>query len=168
MKINVVNYTADDVAELSWSLKDVCDVRPDLNVDQARQVIKTVAEEADASVGVNWDTLEGIAEQAFGPERELSDHEADLLNEEFKAALANEPQIAVEVNDEDILSVTYPNNIQVILDHGEDNEISVRVWKLGDDQPLGTLTVKYDSCKGCDGTFEDADLDVNGNCPNCR
>lgn len=49
-----------------WSVEDVLEVRPDLSRDQGMQVLRMVEKNHDASVGVNWDTLEGCAQVLFG------------------------------------------------------------------------------------------------------
>ncbi len=49
-----------------WSTKDVQQVRPDLTDDQAWQVLVEVERRNDAELGINWQTLEHIAELLFG------------------------------------------------------------------------------------------------------
>lgn len=49
-----------------WSVEDVLEVRPDLAVEQAIQVLRLVDKHHDASIGVNWETLESLASDLFG------------------------------------------------------------------------------------------------------
>jgi len=51
---------------ITWSIEDVQFVRPDLTDDQAWQVLQQVNRHHDAELGVNWQTLECIAEDLFG------------------------------------------------------------------------------------------------------
>jgi len=49
-----------------WSIEDVQFVRPDLTDDQAWQVLGQVSRHHDAELGVNWQTLECLAEDLVG------------------------------------------------------------------------------------------------------
>lgn len=49
-----------------WSIEDVQQVRPDLTGDQAWQVLEEVDRRHDAELGINWQTLEYVAELLFG------------------------------------------------------------------------------------------------------
>ncbi len=49
-----------------WSIEDVQQVRPDLTDDQAWQVLLEVDRRHDAEHGINWQSLEFVAEQLFG------------------------------------------------------------------------------------------------------
>ena len=49
-----------------WGVEDVQQVRPDLTDDQAWEVLLYVRRHHDAEFGVNWQTLECIAEDLFG------------------------------------------------------------------------------------------------------
>ena len=55
-----------------WSVEDVQEVRPDLTKIQAWDVLSEVRRTLDATLGVNWLTLELTAEDLFGdaPERD--------------------------------------------------------------------------------------------------
>jgi hypothetical protein len=50
-----------------WGIEDVQEVRPDLNDDQAWQVLQAVERRLDSQYGMNWDTIEIIADELFGP-----------------------------------------------------------------------------------------------------
>jgi len=49
-----------------WSIEDVQQVRSDLSDGQAWQVLLEVDRRNDAEVGINWQTLEYVAEELFG------------------------------------------------------------------------------------------------------
>jgi len=48
-----------------WGIEDVEEVRPDLNKDQAWEVLQACEDEHDASIGLDWDLIELIAEKLF-------------------------------------------------------------------------------------------------------
>lgn len=49
-----------------WSVDDVLEMRKDLTNEQAMQVLRLVDKHHDASIGVNWETLECWASTLFG------------------------------------------------------------------------------------------------------
>jgi hypothetical protein len=51
-----------------WGVEDVQEVRPDLDDDRAWQVLQTVERRLDSQYGMNWDTIEIIADELFGPQ----------------------------------------------------------------------------------------------------
>lgn len=51
---------------LIWTTDDVLARRPDLTLEQAWNVLREVERQHDATVGVNWDTLEAVAQDLFG------------------------------------------------------------------------------------------------------
>jgi len=51
---------------LIWGIEDVQEVRPDLTDEQAWQVLQNADRNRDATLGINWDTLECHAEMLFG------------------------------------------------------------------------------------------------------
>jgi len=53
-----------------WSIEDVQEMRPDLTDEQAWKVLQLVERRLDASIGVDWHTLECVAEELFGPNPE--------------------------------------------------------------------------------------------------
>ena len=48
-----------------WNVEDVQSVRPDLNDEQANDVLRVLAENFDANIGVDWDVIVMAAEQLF-------------------------------------------------------------------------------------------------------
>ena len=52
-----------------WHIEDVLEVRPDLNRNQALEVLRSVKRNHDANVGINWDVLSATAEVLYGEKR---------------------------------------------------------------------------------------------------
>ncbi|MGB1546108.1 MAG: hypothetical protein ACPHDJ_06110 [Candidatus Puniceispirillaceae bacterium] len=50
---------------IKWNVEDVQSVRPDLNNEQANDVLYVLAENFDANIGVDWDVITMAAEQLF-------------------------------------------------------------------------------------------------------
>ncbi|HEX3146676.1 MAG TPA: hypothetical protein VHR66_01155 [Gemmataceae bacterium] len=50
-----------------WGIEDVQAVRPDLNADQAWEVLQEVSHRASAERGITWDTLLDVAAELCGP-----------------------------------------------------------------------------------------------------
>lgn len=48
-----------------WNIEDVQQVRPDLDEDRAWAVLQLAASQHDASLGIQWDTLEAAAESLY-------------------------------------------------------------------------------------------------------
>jgi hypothetical protein len=54
-----------------WGTEDVKDVAPHLSDDQAQDVLHMVLRRHDATVGINWDVLETVADILYeAPEEE--------------------------------------------------------------------------------------------------
>lgn len=58
---------------LIWGVEDLQEVRPDLSDEQAWQVLQNADRRHDATMGINWDTLECHAEMLFGDAPDSSD-----------------------------------------------------------------------------------------------
>jgi hypothetical protein len=56
-----------------WSIEDVHDIRPDLNDEQAWQVLQQADSKLDASIGITWDILEYHANDLFGAAPETAE-----------------------------------------------------------------------------------------------
>lgn len=54
----------DEIA-IVWHIEDVRSIRPDLTNEQASKVLVCVQKNHDATVGINWDTLEVIADDLY-------------------------------------------------------------------------------------------------------
>ncbi len=50
-----------------WGIEDVQEARPDLDDDQAWQVLQAVERHLDSQFGITWDTVELLAEDLHGP-----------------------------------------------------------------------------------------------------
>jgi hypothetical protein len=48
-----------------WSIEDVQEVARHLTDDQAREVLDAVKRRHDATIGINWDVLETVADALF-------------------------------------------------------------------------------------------------------
>jgi hypothetical protein len=53
-------------AAIVWSAEDVLDVRPDLSLEQASEVLHHVIRQHDANHGIGWQDFEYFAENLFG------------------------------------------------------------------------------------------------------
>ena len=51
-----------------WSIEDVQSIRNDLTDEQAMEVLLLVKNRHDASIGVNWDTIEYVAKELYPEE----------------------------------------------------------------------------------------------------
>ena len=58
-----------------WSTEDVQEVRPDLDEEQAYQVLLLADRKHDASVGINWEVLEIWADYLYPEPDDESDDE---------------------------------------------------------------------------------------------
>jgi hypothetical protein len=58
---------------LIWSVEDVQQLRPDLNDDQAWEVLQHVDHHKDAELGITWLTLEMAADHLFGDAAETDE-----------------------------------------------------------------------------------------------
>ncbi len=54
-----------------WSIEDVQGERPHLTDDQAREVLAVIDRRHDASIGINWDFIQDIADSLFDEPEEL-------------------------------------------------------------------------------------------------
>lgn len=53
-----------------WSTADVFEVRDDLTVEQANEVLESLKENHDANIGINWNVIEAQAEAMYPAESE--------------------------------------------------------------------------------------------------
>ena len=60
-------------AAIVWSAHDVLDVRPDLTLEQASEVLHHVIRQHDANHGIGWDDFEYFAATLFGEPAPVSD-----------------------------------------------------------------------------------------------
>lgn len=66
-KVDIYEFLHDNrmIGHL-WGVTDVQSVRPDLNGDQAWQVLQHLDEQYDSGLGVSWNDLKRVAEQLYG------------------------------------------------------------------------------------------------------
>lgn len=62
---------------IKWHIDDVLNIRPDLTNYQASMVLINLKQNHDASVGINWETIETVADLLF-PQKHVT--VADLLS----------------------------------------------------------------------------------------
>ena len=163
--------------DTGWSVEDVHDKRPELTLAECQEVLAALSDANDAYVGINWDTVEDTAERLF-PEEErefdYTEEERSELDARFEAELIeykkNQPrELEIERDyDDDLIHVTFPDNFQVAIDRREENEIEIRVWKIGQDNPLNITTLHFGVCTKCGDTCESADIHTNGLCSSCQ
>jgi hypothetical protein len=48
-----------------WSVEDVRNIRPDLNDDQAWEVLRRIDNDVDSSIGISWDDIERMAREMY-------------------------------------------------------------------------------------------------------
>jgi hypothetical protein len=53
-----------------WHVDDVFNQRPDLTEDQAIEVLRRLARNFDANIGINWEVIDSCAEYLF-PQEEV-------------------------------------------------------------------------------------------------
>ena len=53
-----------------WCVDDVQQQRPDLNHEQAVEVLAFMAGKFDANIGINWDVIDSAAEYLYPEENE--------------------------------------------------------------------------------------------------
>jgi len=69
----------------------VQEVRPDLTAEQSWQVLQSVKRHYDATVGMNWQTLESAAEDLFGDAPDADKDEDDLQDMLTEFEKPNQP-----------------------------------------------------------------------------
>ena len=55
----------EDSISIVWCIDDVKEVRPDLDDEQAWDVLQAVKDNHDATMGISWDTLEYAADHLY-------------------------------------------------------------------------------------------------------
>jgi hypothetical protein len=59
------NFNPDRQIAIIWDIADVQSLRPDLNDDEAMDVLYAVDNKHDASIGVNWDVIQYWADTIY-------------------------------------------------------------------------------------------------------
>lgn len=65
MTNNINDNQLPDTITISWHIRDVLEIRPELTREQARKVLHHAKDHHDASYGINWDVLEAAAHACF-------------------------------------------------------------------------------------------------------
>ncbi len=60
-----VNILEKHTVMFTWTIEDVQGIREDLNNEQAFQVLEQCENNHDADIGMNWDTIEIVADEMF-------------------------------------------------------------------------------------------------------
>lgn len=73
MKTTIINPENErDQIAITWCVEDVKSIAPDLTHKQCQDVLQCVLYKHDATVGVNWDTLEYWADEIRNETVEVS------------------------------------------------------------------------------------------------
>jgi len=59
------NRTDSDYLYSSWHVDDILCRRPDLTIDQCREVLRTLDRYHDATIGINWDVIDFCADDCY-------------------------------------------------------------------------------------------------------
>lgn len=62
-----VPFTPPGQIAIIWRVADVLEIRPDLTFAQAWQVLQEIKRDHESGIGINWSTLDYVAEELFGP-----------------------------------------------------------------------------------------------------
>ena len=62
-------------------MDDILCRRPDLNIDQCREVLQLIDRRRDASIGINWDVIDFFADGCY-PEPDNLDDLRDQVEED--------------------------------------------------------------------------------------
>lgn len=73
------NRTDADSITILWQVDDVQAQRPDLTTAQCRQVLKALDHYHDATIGINWDVIDCVANGCF-----QAPHNLDELREQVE------------------------------------------------------------------------------------
>jgi hypothetical protein len=59
------NKTLVKEIAITWHIEDIQSILPDLTDEQASVVLQRLKKNHDASIGINWETIEAMAEILF-------------------------------------------------------------------------------------------------------
>lgn len=59
------NRSDSDYLYDSWHVDDILCQRPDLTIEQCREVLRWMDGRRDASIGINWDVIDHFAEDCY-------------------------------------------------------------------------------------------------------
>jgi hypothetical protein len=67
------NRTDADSITILWQVDDVQAQRPDLTTAQCQEVLKALDHYHDASIGINWDVIDCVADECFPAPHNLAE-----------------------------------------------------------------------------------------------
>jgi len=70
------NFNPDRQIAIIWDIDDVLSLRPDLDDNEAIQVLSAVDDKHDANIGINWDVIQFWADELY-PQDEETEEEND-------------------------------------------------------------------------------------------
>jgi hypothetical protein len=70
------NFNPDRQIAIIWDIDDVQSLRPDLDDNEAMQVLSAVDDKHDANIGINWDVIQFWADDLY-PQDEETEEEND-------------------------------------------------------------------------------------------
>ena len=59
------NFNPDRQIAIIWDIYDVQSLRPDLDDNEAMQVLSAVDDKHDANIGINWDVIQFWADDLY-------------------------------------------------------------------------------------------------------
>ena len=81
LRYELRNRTDCDYLYDSWHVYDILCRRPDLSIDQCREVLQLIDRRRDASIGINWDVIDFFAADCY-PEPDNLDALREQAEEE--------------------------------------------------------------------------------------
>lgn len=81
LRAELRNRNDSDYLYDSWHVDDILSRRPDLNIDQCREVLQLIDRRRDASIGINWDVIDFFAVDCY-PESDNLDDLRDQAEED--------------------------------------------------------------------------------------
>lgn len=65
LRFELMNRSDSDVICSIWQVEDVQERRPDLTVEQCREVLRSIERHHNAEIGINWDVIDAVADFLF-------------------------------------------------------------------------------------------------------
>ena len=81
LRAELRNRIDSDYLYDSWHVDDILCRRPDLNIDQCREVLQLISRRHDANIGINWDVIDFCADGCY-PEPDNIDDLRDQAEED--------------------------------------------------------------------------------------
>ena len=71
------NFNPDRQIAIIWDIDDVQSLRPDLDDNEAMQVLSAVDDKHDANIGINWDVIQFWADELYPQDEETEEENYD-------------------------------------------------------------------------------------------